>query len=134
MVGREMDKGSFTYGSLGAGILTGTFREVPHFEASDPRSGYFYPFFKDPEFSKVMKVLSVMDEISEETGKPIPQIAINWSTQREFVSTALCGVVNREQAEENCATFDWELSKDQMNRLNTAIEQNIDFDGAPPLK
>lgn len=65
-VARGID--TFTYGSLGAGILTGTFRTPPEFHPGDPRNG-FYPFFKEPNFSKVMKVLEVMDGISAEIGK-----------------------------------------------------------------
>ena len=124
---------TFTYGSLGAGILTGTFREVPTFGEKDPRNG-FYPFFKEPHFSKVMKVLAVMDEISAETGKPLPQIAINWSTQKDYVSTALCGVRNVKEAQENCSTFDWTLTDEQIARLDAAIAKYLDFDGSAPLK
>ena len=120
---------TLTYGSLGAGILTGAFRKPPEFGPMDPRNG-FYPFFKEPHFSKVMKVLEVMDAISEETGKPLAQIAINWSTQKDYVSTALCGVRNPKEAIENCATFDWMLTDDQIARIDQAIETYLDFDGA----
>jgi len=118
--------GTFTYGSLGAGILTGAFREEPQFGKNDPRN-FFYPFFKEPNFSKVMKVLAVMDKISAETGKPLAQIAINWSTQKDYVSTALCGVRNVAEAVENCATFDWSLTAEQIKLIDDAIAENIDF-------
>lgn len=124
---------TFSYGSLGAGILTGAFRTPPTFGEGDPRNG-FYPFFKEPDFSKVMKVLDVMDKISAETGKPLPQIAINWSTQKNFVSTALVGVRNVDEAKENCSTFDWELTAAQIAELDAVIEANIDFDGSAPIK
>lgn len=124
---------TFTYGSLGAGILTGTFREVPTFGEGDPRN-HFYPFFKEPQFSKVMKVLAVLDDISAETGKPLAQIAINWSTQKDYVSTALCGVRNVKEAHENCATFDWTLSDEQVARIDASIAAHLDFDGSAPLK
>jgi len=124
---------TFTYGSLGAGILTGAFREVPTFQKGDPRD-HFYPFFKEPHFSKVMKVLAVMDEISAQTGKPLAQIAINWSTQKDYVSTALCGVRNVAEAAENCATFDWTLTDAQIAAIDAAIAANLDFDGSAPMK
>ena len=126
-VARGID--TFTYGSLGAGILTGAFRTPPTFGQGDPRNG-FYPFFVEPHFSKVMKVLDVMDKISEETGKPLAQIAVNWSTQKDFVSTALVGVRDPQQARENCAAFEWTLTDDQIARIDAAIEANLDFDGA----
>lgn len=120
---------TFTYGSLGAGILTGAFREPPTFGPKDPRN-FFYPFFKEPRFSKVMKVLDVMDKIAADTGKSLPQIAINWSTQKDYVSTALCGVRNAAEATENCATFDWTLSDEQVKAIDDAIAEHLDFDGA----
>ena len=118
---------AMTYGSLGAGILTGTFREVPTFGERDPRNG-FYPFFKEPYFSQVMELLKVMDGVSEELGgKPLAQIAINWSTQKEYVSMALCGVRTPEEAIENCAAFEWSLNDDQMKRISEAVEKYCNF-------
>lgn len=130
-----MERGidAMTYGSLGAGILTGTFRTLPQFGADDPRSS-FYPFFQEPQFSKVMKVLAVMDQISARTGKPLPQIALNWTTQQPFVATALCGVRNPAEADENCAAFDWSLTETDMTELNRAIGTYIDFDGSAPMR
>ena len=119
---------TMTYGSLGAGILTGAFRTPPQFAENDYRNS-FYPFFKEPEFSQVMKVLAVMDEISAETGRPLAQIAINWSNSKDFVSTCLCGVRNVAEARENCATFDWDLTADQVQRLDEAIAKYLEFDG-----
>lgn len=125
---------TFTYGSIGGGILTGEFREEPVWERRmDPRN-YFYKFFKEPYFGKVMKVVDVLDEISKETGKPQVQVAINWQTQKDYVSTALVGHRTRKEALMNCASFDWELDRDQIARIDRAIEENIDFDGADPTK
>ncbi len=120
-----------TYGSIGAGILSGEFREAPTFVGRDPRN-FFYPFFKEPHFSKVMKVVNVLDEISAEVGKPQVQVAINWQTQKDYVTTALVGVRNRKEAVEDCGAFDWTLTEDQIKRIDAAIEASIDFDGSDP--
>ncbi len=120
---------SLSYGSLGAGILTGKFREVPTFGQGDPRNG-FYPYFKEPHFSKVMKLLAVMDEISAETGKPLAQIALNYTVQQEYISCALVGVKNERQANQNCESFDWMLNEAQLKKLDEAIATYIDFNAA----
>ena len=130
---REHNIGVLSYGSLGAGILTGAFRTPPELGPSDPRSG-FYPFFREPYFSKVMEVLKVMDGISGRIGRPLAQIALNWATQKDFVATALCGVRNAGEAKENCAAFDWALTDEQMALLDAAVEEHIDFDGSAPMK
>lgn len=117
--------GSFTYGSLGSGILTGAIRELPKWDENDFRYT-FYDFYKEPKFSKCQELLKVMDKISAETGKPLAQIAINWSTQKDYVGTALCGVRNVKEAAENCATFDWELSDEHMKLIDaTLLNLNI---------
>lgn len=120
--------GVMTYGSLGGGILTGAVRSMPDWDASDFRLNFYGKFYKEPFFSKVMDLLTVLDEISAERGKPIPQIVINWSTQKSFVSTAICGVRSASRAAQNCATFDWELSEQEMRRIDQKLKE-IDLSG-----
>lgn len=114
--------GTMTYGSLGAGILTGAIRELPDWEENDFRYT-FYDYFKKPKFSKIMELLKVMDKIAQVRNKPLAQIAINWSTQKSYVSTAICGVRDPQQAYENCATFDWELTGEEMELIDSEIER-----------
>ena len=114
--------GTMTYGSLGAGILTGAIRELPDWDENDFRYT-FYDYFKNPKFSKIMELLKVMDKIAQVRNKPLAQIAINWSTQKSYVSTAICGVRDPQQAYENCATFDWELTWEEMELIDSEIER-----------
>ena len=114
--------GTMTYGSLGAGILTGAIRELPDWEENDFRYT-FYDYFKNPKFFKIMELLKVMDKIAQVRNKPLAQIALNWSTQKSYVSTAICGVRDPQQAYENCATFDWELTGEEMELIDSEIER-----------
>ena len=114
------DMGVMTYGSLGAGILTGAIREMPHFDPGDMRLN-FYPFFKEPKFTKCMQLLKTLDEIAQAHNRPVAQVAVNWSTQNPLVDTALMGVRNPREADENCAATEWELSAEEIQRLNDAI-------------
>ena len=114
--------GTMTYGSLGAAILTGAIREPPDWDEKDTRNT-FYDYFKNPQYSKIMELLKVMDKIAQVRNKPLAQIAINWSTQKSYVSTAICGVRDPQQAYENCATFDWELTGEEMELIDSEIER-----------
>lgn len=114
--------GTMTYGSLGAGILTGAIRECPEYDPKDMRL-VFYPFFKEPEFSKIMELLKTLDAIAEEHNKPVAQVSINWSTQKSFVGTALTGVTNAEQADENCSAFEWELTEEEIKRIDDEMKR-----------
>ena len=114
--------GTMTYGSLGAGILTGAIRECPEYDPKDMRL-VFYPFFKEPTFSKIMELFKTLDAIAEEHEKPVAQVSINWSTQKSFVSTALTGVNTPAQADENCSAFDWELTEEEIARIDSEIKR-----------
>lgn len=113
---------NMTYGSLGAGILTGAIRELPDFAPDDMRLT-FYDFFKEPKFSKVMELLKVMDEIAAGHNAPVAQVAVNWNSQKDFVNTSLCGVRNAAEAIENCQGFEWSLSDEEIRTLDSKIDE-----------
>ena len=121
----QQGMGAMTYGSLGAGILTGSFRTLPNFEPTDNRRR-FYKHFEEPMFSKIMNLLKLMDQISEAHGNiPLSQIAINWNTQKSFVSSAIVGVRNPKEAKENCSCMDWKLSEEEIKALDQKIQEEL---------
>ena len=113
--------GIMTYGSLGGGILSGKYRTLMTFPETDNRSR-FYRHFREPMFSRVMKLLAVMDEVSESSGLPLPQIALNWCYSQPLVTTCIVGAQKRERVIENARSFDFELSPEDMRLLNEAVE------------
>lgn len=68
-------------------------------------------------------VIEVMDEIASETGKTIPQIAINWLLQRPTVSNVIIGARNEEQLLDNLGAIGWNLTKEQVDKLDKATDQ-----------
>src|SRR6185312_6964954 len=66
------------------------------------------------------KVVDAIDEIAKETGKTVPQIALNWLLQRPTVSTVILGARNQEQLQQNLGAMGWSLSEDQMKKLDAA--------------
>jgi aryl-alcohol dehydrogenase-like predicted oxidoreductase len=63
-------------------------------------------------------VLDLLSQIAEETGKTIPQIAINWLMQNSTVSNIVMGARNEKQLLENIGADGWKLSHEQMGKLN----------------
>lgn len=112
--------GVMTYGSMGAGILTGAYRSLTQFAATDNR-GRFYKFFNEPMFSKVMELLAVMDAMVVEKQVSLAQIALNWVAQKSFVSTPIVGSQHRHKIEENAQAFAWTLSDAEMAVLDEAV-------------
>ncbi|MDR0436058.1 MAG: aldo/keto reductase [Propionibacteriaceae bacterium] len=105
---------------LAAGMLTGKYRTQPEFAADDWRS-IFYPFFTEPAFSKAQEVLKVLDGIAAAHHAPVSAVAINWSAQNPLVSSALLGVRNKAQGDENAVALDWELTPDEIATINAAL-------------
>lgn len=113
------------YAPLGAGILTGHYRTLPEFEPDDWRATFYAFCFKEPAFSKVMKLLETLDAIAADHNCPVSQVTINWSTQHPLVDTALLGVRSSKHALENCAAMEWTLSDEEIARINQAIKDNL---------
>jgi aryl-alcohol dehydrogenase-like predicted oxidoreductase len=65
-------------------------------------------------------VIDAMDEIAKETGKSVPQIALNWLLQRPTVSTLVIGARNEEQLRSNLGALGWKLTPEQIAKLDAA--------------
>ena len=116
--------GTMSYGSLGAGILTGSIREMPKFSEDDMRLN-FYDYFKEPKFSKVMQLVKRLDVYAEKYNVPVSQVTINWNTQSGFLDTILMGVRNKKDAEENCAAFEWKLEQEDVESITKDIQETL---------
>ena len=111
-----------SYGSLGSGILSGAIRATPDFVGKrDIRASFYGELYKEPKFTNIMKLLEKMDVIANAHGKPVAQVAINWSTQKQFMTTILVGVRNDAEAAENCAAFEWKLTDSEIATLDQAL-------------
>ena len=118
--GYERGIDSMTYGSLGAGILSGAIRSMPEYDKNDYRVT-FYDFFREPKFSKTMELLKVMDQIAEKHGRTTAEVAINWSTQKPYVGSALIGARDVRHAKNNCQAFEWELAEEEIRQLDEEL-------------
>jgi aryl-alcohol dehydrogenase-like predicted oxidoreductase len=71
---------------------------------------------------RLYAVVDALDGIARETGRTVPQIALNWVLQRPTVSTVLIGARNEQQLRENLGAFGWSLTVDQMAALDLASD------------
>ena len=77
-------------------------------------------------FSKVMKVVDAMDEVSAENGNvPLSWIALNWSLSKDFIDTCIVGAQSRKRVEENCRAMDFTLSPEDIAKLDKAVEMYL---------
>ncbi|MCZ6555030.1 MAG: aldo/keto reductase [Candidatus Dadabacteria bacterium] len=64
--------------------------------------------------------MNILDDISQEIGKTMGQVAINWCTSRKKV-IAIPKSNSQERIIENCKSSGWRLSQKEINRLNEAF-------------
>lgn len=55
-----------------------------------------------------------------ETGRAVPQVALNWLLQRPTVSSVLIGARDERQLRQNLGAVGWSLTPEQVARLAAA--------------
>jgi aryl-alcohol dehydrogenase-like predicted oxidoreductase len=66
------------------------------------------------------KVVDAIEEVAKETSKTVPQIALNWLLQRPTVANVIMGARNEEQLRQNLGAVGWNLTKEQVAKLDAA--------------
>ena len=75
----------------------------------------------------LFKVVDALDIVAKETGKTIPQIALNWLLQRPSVATVIIGARNEEQLRQNIAATGWNLTAAQVASLDAASTTTLAY-------
>lgn len=111
--------GAVVWSPLGWGRLTGKLhRGQPLPEGSRlHQTAQFAPPVADEH---LWRVTDALDAIAADTGRPVPQIALNWLLQRLSVATVLIGARNEAQLQQNLAAAEWSLSPEHMAQLDAA--------------
>jgi aryl-alcohol dehydrogenase-like predicted oxidoreductase len=71
------------------------------------------------------RVTDALDDIAHETGKTVPQIALNWLLQRPTVANVIVGARNEEQLKANLGAVGWNLTPAQMSVLDDASRTTL---------
>lgn len=118
-LGLDAKVGALIWSPLGWGRLTGKIRRgQPLPEASRLHvTKNAAPPVTDEH---IYKVVDAIDEVAKETGKTVPQIALNWLLQRPTVSSVIVGARNEEQLRQNLGAIGWNLTGEQVKKLDEA--------------
>ncbi|MEO6982616.1 MAG: aldo/keto reductase [Edaphobacter sp.] len=115
--------GAMVWSPLGWGRLTGKIRRGrPLPKESRLQSKAVMEGGPQPAEEYLYTVVDAIDEVAKETGKTVPQIALNWVLRRPTVSTAIVGARNEQQLRQNIGAVGWELTAEQIARLDAASE------------
>jgi aryl-alcohol dehydrogenase-like predicted oxidoreductase len=122
---KELGLAFFAYGPLGGGILSGKYTEIPVWKQRDARD-FFYPFYKEPAWSRVQKLLADLRLIADRRRITPAQAAIAWANARPGVTACLVGAKTEEQARANAAAADVTFTEDEMRQLTTLSDRAIE--------
>jgi aryl-alcohol dehydrogenase-like predicted oxidoreductase len=120
-LGVDQGVGAVVWSPLGWGKLTGKIRRgqpaKPGTRAHDIAGTG--PHFEE---ERLFRIVETLDTIAGETGKTIPQVALNWLLGRKTISSVIIGARDEAQLIENIGASGWQLSADQIVRLDDASD------------
>ena len=118
-LGEDQGLGAMVWSPLGWGRLTGKVRRgMPLPEGS--RLHETASFGPPVDHEHLYRVVDALDAVAEETGKTVPQVALNWLVQRPTVSSVIVGARNEEQLRQNLGAVGWNLAPEQVATLDKA--------------
>ena len=117
---------AIVWSPLGWGRLTGKIRRGAALPAQSRlhKTADLGPPVSDEH---VYKVVDALDKIAAETGKSIPQIALNWLLQRPTVASVIVGARDEKQLRENLGAIGWTLSAEQVKLLDDASSVTLPY-------
>lgn len=129
-LGLDQGVGAMVWSPLGWGRLTGRIgrgRPIPEGSRLHETAQFGPPVEED----RLYNIVEVLEEIAGETGKTVPQIAINWLTQRPTVASVILGARTEAQLIDNLGAVGWSLSEDWMRRLDAVSRVPAPYPHAP---
>ena len=120
-LGVDQGVGCVVWSPLGWGRLTGKIRRGQPLPPVSRLQSKVAAEAGPPVTDELLfRVVDELEDIAQETGKTVPQVAINWVTQRPTVASVIIGARTEEQLLENLGAVGWQLTPEQIARLDDA--------------
>jgi aryl-alcohol dehydrogenase-like predicted oxidoreductase len=117
----DQNVSAIVWSPLGWGRLTGKVRRgQPIPQVSRLQSKLVTDIGPPADDENVYRVVDALDVVAKETGKSVPQIALNWLLGRPSVASVIVGARNEEQLRQNLGAVGWNLTKEQTAKLDAA--------------
>ena len=113
----DQNLGILPWSPLGGGFLTGKYqRGKPRPDGarrSDP-TNQFLQFDEEKGFD----IIDELEKTAHNHGATITQAALNYLLRKPAVTSVIIGVRNKEQLTDNLKTMDWEMTAEEITRLD----------------
>lgn len=122
--------GALVWSPLGWGRLTGKIRRgapLPEGSRLHETASYGPPV----EDEHLFRVIDALEDVAAEVGKTVPQVALNWLTERPTVSSVIIGARNEAQLRQNLGAIGWKLSSEQIAKLDQSSAVNAPYPHFP---
>jgi aryl-alcohol dehydrogenase-like predicted oxidoreductase len=116
-LGIDQGIGAVVWSPLGWGRLTGKIRRDRP-QPPSRRLAETAQFAPPSDDERLYRIVDVLETVAEQTGKTIPQVALNWVLQRPTISTVLIGARTEEQLRDNLGAVGWALNAEQIAALD----------------
>jgi aryl-alcohol dehydrogenase-like predicted oxidoreductase len=73
------------------------------------------------------KVVDALEAVAAETGKTVPQVALNWLLRKPTVSSVIIGARNEQQLRDNLAAASFTLTEEQVTKLDEASAPQVAY-------
>ncbi|GAC1641824.1 MAG: aldo/keto reductase family protein [Ktedonobacteraceae bacterium] len=123
--------GQVVFSPLAQGILTGKYKPGQHPEqgtrAANEKQNMF---MKDLMSDKTLTAVQHLQELAQQQGHTLSQLALAWILRQENVSSAIIGATKVQQVEENVKANDITLSDDVLKRIDDILGDTVRYDKA----
>jgi aryl-alcohol dehydrogenase-like predicted oxidoreductase len=118
-LGLDQGVGAVVWSPLGWGRLTGKIRRG---QPLPERSRLHKTAERGPQMTDehLYRVIDAIEEVAEEIGRTVPQVALNWLLQRPTVATVIVGARDEAQLRQNLGAVGWSLTAEQVAKLDAA--------------
>jgi aryl-alcohol dehydrogenase-like predicted oxidoreductase len=111
--------GILAYSPLQRGLLTGKMKPGHKFNDGDSRPAT--PYYKEPNFTRILNFLDKIKPIANERNVTLSQLVLNWTIQQPGITCALAGARNPQQVLENLGATGFKLSAEEIEMINNMI-------------
>src|SRR4051812_20058461 len=124
----DQEVGAVVWSPLGWGRLTGKIRRGQPPPATSRLHNQKVNELGPPvDDESVFRVVDALDEVAREAGKTVPQVALNWLLRRPTVANVIIGARNEDQLRQNLGAVGWNLSPEQVARLDAASATTLPY-------